>query len=72
MIPVNSRTLEEAEIIGGTAKLIEVDMWGPDKSGTKFIINAPDYRHERFEKWEFTDEDEARKAFADLKSKAIC
>ena len=72
MIPVNSRTLEEAEIIGGTAKLIEVDLWSPDKSGIKYIISAENYHHETFEEWEFTNEQKAREAFEDLSSKAIC
>ena len=51
MIPVNSRTLEEAEIIGGTVKLIEVDLWSPDKSGIKFVLSAANYHHETFEEW---------------------
>ena len=72
MIPVNSRTLEEAEVIGGMAKLIEVDLWSPDRSGIKFVISAANYHHETFEEWEFVDENEARGAFADLQSKAIC
>ncbi|MDB2640631.1 hypothetical protein N9Y63_07210 [Akkermansiaceae bacterium] len=72
MIPVNSRTLEEAEIIGGTAKLIEVDLWSPDKSEIKYIISAANYHHETFEEWEFPDEKKAREAFEDLSSKAIC
>jgi hypothetical protein len=45
MIPVNSRTLGETEIIGGMAKLIEAQMWEPKGSRTKFIINAADYHH---------------------------
>ena len=72
MIPVNSRTLEEAEIIGGMAKLIEVDLWSPDKSGIKYIISAANYHHKTFEEWEFPDEKKAREAFEDLSSKAIC
>ena len=72
MIPVNSRTLEEAEVIGGIAKLIEVDLWSPDQSGIKLVIIAADYDHELIEEWEFTDEQKAKEAFEDLSSKAIC
>ena len=72
MIPVNSRTLEEAEIIGCIAKLVEVNMWSPNQSGVKFIISATDYHHDLFEEWEFTNEDEAKRAFADLSARAIC
>ena len=45
MIPLNNRTLGETEIIGGMAKLIEVQMWDPNNAGVKFIINAADYHH---------------------------
>ena len=72
MIPVNRRTLKEAEIIGGIAKLVEVEMWSPDQSGIKFVIIAADYDHELLEEWEFTDEQKAKEAFEDLSSKAIC
>ena len=72
MIPVNSRTLKEAEIIGGIAKLVEVEMWSPDQSGIKFVIIASDYNHDLFEEWEFSDEQKATEAFADLSSKTIC
>ena len=72
MIPINSRTVGESEIVGGMAKLIEVDLWSPDKSGIKFVIIAADYDHELIEEWEFTDEQEAKEAFDDLSSKAIC
>jgi hypothetical protein len=41
-------------------------------SGVKLIISAADYHHDLFEEWEFTNEDEARKAFDDLRSKSIC
>jgi hypothetical protein len=72
MIPINSRTLGESEIIGGMAKLVEVDMWSPDQSGIKFVIIASDYNHDLFEEWEFSDEQKAKEAFSDLNSKAIC
>jgi nicotinamide mononucleotide adenylyltransferase len=72
MIPLNNRTLGETEIIGGMAKLIEVQMWDPNSAGVKFIINATDYHHDLFEEWEFTNEDEAKRAFADLSARAIC
>ena len=72
MIPVNSRTLGEAEIIGGMAKLIEVDLWSPDQLGIKFVIIAADYDHELIEEWEFSDEQKAKDAFDDLSSRAIC
>jgi nicotinamide mononucleotide adenylyltransferase len=72
MIPLNSRTLGETEIIGGMAKLIEVQMWDPNNAGVKFIISATDYHHDLFENWEFTNEDEAKRAFADLSARAIC
>ena len=72
MIPVNSRTLKEAEIIGGIAKLVEVEMWSPDQSGIKFVIIAPDYNHDLFEEWQFSDEQKAKQAFDELSSKTIC
>ncbi len=72
MIAINSEILDEAEIIGGVAQLIRVQIWEPNKSGAKLIITAADYHHETFEEWEFVDEDEARGAFADLQSEAIC
>jgi hypothetical protein len=72
MIPINSRTVGESEIVGGMAKLVEVDMWSPNKSGIKFIITAADYHHETFEEWEFSDEQKAKEVFEDLSSKAIC
>ncbi|MDB4701276.1 hypothetical protein OAF12_06120 [Akkermansiaceae bacterium] len=72
MIPINSRTVGESEIVGGMAKLVEVEMWSPDQSGIKFVIIAADYDHELLEEWEFTDEQKAKKAFEDLSSKAIC
>jgi len=72
MIPINSRTVDESEIVGGMAKLVEVEMWSPDQSGIKFVIIAADYDHELIEEWEFTDEQEAKEAFDDLSSKAIC
>ena len=72
MIPVNSRTLGEAEIIGGMAKLIKVDLWSPDQSGIKFVISAANYDHELIEEFEFFDEEKAKNAFDDLRSKAIC
>ena len=40
MIAINSEILDEAEIIGGVAQLIRVQMWGPNKSGAKLIITA--------------------------------
>ena len=72
MIPINSRTVGESEIVGGMAKLVEVEMWSPDQSGIKFIITAADYHHETFEEWEFSDEQKAKEAFEDLSSKAVC
>lgn len=72
MIPINSRTVGESEIVGGMAKLAEVEMWSPNKSGIKFVIIAADYNHELLEEWEFSDEQKAREAFEDLSSKAIC
>ena len=72
MIPINSRTVGESEIVGGMAKLVEVEMWSPDQSGTKFGIIAADYDHELIEEWEFTDEEKAKNAFDDLSSRAFC
>ena len=72
MIPINSRTVDESEIVGGMAKLVEVEMWSPDQSGIKFVIIAADYDHELIAEWEFTDEQKAKEAFEDLSSKAIC
>tara|TARA_B100001057_G_C22760796_1_gene915664 strand:- start:234 stop:452 length:219 start_codon:yes stop_codon:yes gene_type:complete len=72
VIPVNRRTLKEAEIIGGIAKLVEVEMWSPDQSGIKFVIIASGYNHDLFEEWEFLDEQIVKQAFDDLSSKAIC
>ena len=72
MIPINSRTVDESEIVGGMAKLVEVEMWSPDQSGIKFVIIAADYDHELIEEWEFSDEQKAKEAFDDLRSKAIC
>ena len=72
MIAINSEILDEAEIIGGVAQLIRVQMWEPNKSGAKLIITAADYHHETFEEWEFPEEKKAKEAFEDLRSKAIC
>jgi hypothetical protein len=58
MIPVNSRTLGESEIVGGMAKLIEAQF--------KFKISAVDYNGEFLHDWEFSSQEEAVEAFNDL------
>ena len=72
MIAINSEILDEAEIIGGVAKLIKIQMWEPNEWGVKLIISAADYDHELIEEWEFSDEQKAKEVFEDLSSKAIC
>ena len=72
MIAINSEILDEAEIIGGVAKLIKIQMWEPNEWGVKLIIIAADYNHELIEECEFSDEQKAKDAFDDLSSKAIC
>ena len=56
----------------GVAKLIKIQMWEPNEWGVKLIISAADYDHELIEEWEFSDEQKAKEAFDDLRSKAIC
>lgn len=72
MIAINSEILDEAEIIGGVAKLIKIQMWEPNEWGVKFVIIAADYDHELIEEFEFFDEEKAKNAFDDLSSRAIC
>lgn len=74
MIEIRHEIIDEVHIVGGTAALLQVTMWEPNQNESqfKFKISAVDYNGEFLHDWEFTNEDEAKRAFADLSARAIC
>ena len=74
MIEASQQIIDETPILGGKAALLQVTMWEPNQNEAqfKFKISAVDYNGEFLHDWEFTNEDEAKRAFADLSARAIC
>ena len=70
MIPVSENILEEVDVIGGTAALIEVLLWDKEKkSQKKYRIAAANYDWDLISNYEYESLEKAQSAFIDLCSK---
>jgi hypothetical protein len=71
MIPITHTVIDEIEIIGGTAALIQVGHWKPHQEVEfKFKIIAANYNGDILQEWSFNNEEDAAEAFEDLTQKA--